>query len=86
MAEACRPTFEGFEAEWEAVLSWREATTVVDHRLISCEHVPCLVILHLIVPVAGSSNILWAKVELIVLFRLTTGDVEVLSKNEIHQS
>ena len=86
VAEACRPALEGFEAKREAVLSWREATAIVDHGLISCEHVPSLIVFHLIVPVAGSSNILWAKVELIVLLRLTAGDVEILSKNDIHPS
>ena len=47
MAKTRRPPFESLEAEGETVLSWREATAVVNHSLVSSEHVPSLEIFHL---------------------------------------
>ncbi len=78
VAETCRPSFKGLEAKRKAVLSWWEPTAVVDHCLVSCKHVPCLIISHLIVSVAGCPNVLWPEVPLIVLLRFTIGYVKIL--------
>ncbi len=51
MIEACRPSLKGLEAKGEAELSWWESTAVVDHHLVPSEHISCLEILHLEVPV-----------------------------------
>ena len=68
VVETSGPTLESFEAEGEGVLSWRETSTVVNHGLLSGKHVPCFIVAHLVVTVAGSSDVFWPEVVLIVLF------------------
>jgi hypothetical protein len=68
VVEASGPTLESFEAEGERVLSWGEASTVINHGLLSGKHVPCFKVTHLVVTVAGSSDVFWPEVPLSVLF------------------
>ena len=68
MVETRGPTLESFDAEGEGVLSWREASTVINHSLLSGKHVPCFKVTHLVVTVAGSSDVFWPEVPLSVLF------------------
>lgn len=56
------PAFEGLEAEGEGVLPWGKSCAVVDHGLLSGKHVPCFIVAHFVVAVAGSSNVLWPEV------------------------
>lgn len=57
VVKAGRPSFKGFEAEGEAVLPWWEAAAVVDHGLLTREHVPGLEILHLKVPIGRGTDV-----------------------------
>ena len=70
MIEACRPPFKGLEAEGEAELSGWESTAIVNHHLITSEHVPRLEVSHLEVPVSRCLNVLRTEVFVIVLLRL----------------
>ena len=64
-----RPSLECFEAKRERVLSWREATTLIDHGFASCELVSCLIIGHLEITIRRGSDILGSSiVEIHVVF------------------
>jgi len=47
VVETCRPSLESFKVEGKGVLSWWEASTIVNHHLVSCEHISCLEVSHL---------------------------------------
>lgn len=67
VVEAGRPSFEGLEAEGEAILSGWETAAVVDHHFVAGEHVPGLEVLHLVVSVGGCADVLRPEVALVVL-------------------
>jgi hypothetical protein len=46
VVEAGRPALECFETKREGVLSWKEITSLIDHRFISGEVISCLLIGH----------------------------------------
>lgn len=72
--EAGWPSFEGLEAEREAVLARRETTALVDHRFASSEHVSCFKIFHLVVSALGGSDVAGSMIEFFILFGLTVRD------------
>jgi hypothetical protein len=55
--ETSGPSLESFESEWEGILAGLESWALVNHHLVSCEHVAGLEIFHLVVTTVGSSNV-----------------------------
>ena len=78
--EAGRPSLEGLEAEWEAVLPGWKTTALIDHRFAASKHVSCFIIFHLVVTVLGSTDVAGSMVKLVVLLGLAVGDGEVLNE------
>jgi hypothetical protein len=64
--EAGGPPLESLEAEGERVLPGRKPTAIVNHALLPGEHVPGLVVGHLIVTIGRSPNVLGPVVVIIV--------------------
>lgn len=77
--KAGRPSFEGLEAEGEAVLSWGETTTIKDHGLLSGEHVSGLVVFHFEVSVSRCTDVAGTVVVLVVLLGFTVRDGKILN-------
>jgi hypothetical protein len=76
--EAGGPSFEGLEAEGEAVLTRGKATAIVDHGLLSGEHISRLEVPHFIVAVPRCPNVAWTVVVIIVFLGLAIGYGEIL--------
>lgn len=57
-----RPSLECFETERERVLSWGEATTLIDHCFASCELVSSLIIGHLEITIRRGSDIFGSSI------------------------
>lgn len=76
--EAGRPSLEGLEAEWEAVLPGWKTTALIDHRFAASKHVSCFIVFHLVMTVLGSTDVAGSMVKLLVLFGLAVRDGEVV--------
>lgn len=70
VVEASRPSLKSLETEGETVLSRGETTAVVDHGLLTREHVPCLEVLHFKIPIRGGVDITRTVVALSVALGL----------------
>lgn len=87
MTERCRPSFEGFKAKWEAVLTWSKPITLINWHSIFCEHVSSFIVPHFIVLIPTVSNICWTMVKFSVILRLWVwNDYRCLKLNwNLHQ-
>ncbi len=48
MAEACRPSFECFEAKGERILSWRKPITLIHQHFIFSEGISGFIVVHFV--------------------------------------
>jgi hypothetical protein len=78
--EWCRPPLKSLKTERETVLSRWESRTIINHCLLSREHVSRLVIFHLEVTIGRSTNVTRTMIVLCVSLWFTVRNVEILNE------
>ena len=78
VTEASRPSFKGLEAEGKWELALRKSCAVVNHHFLSSEHIPSLIVSHLIVTICWCSNEFRSKVSILIALWLAIWDLHSL--------